>query len=381
LDPFDALWGEIEPLGPAEALPLLAPNWVGFFTYEAGRFAERLPTPAPDPLQLPTSWWARYPAFVVGPEPDGGVTVVGQSIGDVEALWERVVRSAPAPFGGSTASAPVVASCDEAEYRRRVQRVLGYLAAGDLYQANLAVRFEVQTPKGFDPAALFARFCAERPVPYAAYLDCGDFAVVSVSPECLVRWQSSGAAESLPIKGTAARHPDPRVDSALAGELLSRAKDAAEHVMIVDLVRNDLGRSALPGSVRVDSIASLDSHPGVHHLTSLVRAQLEPHRGIAELVRGLFPGGSVTGAPKVRACEVIAELEAEQRGLYCGALGYVGLDGGGALNLPIRTAVWRAGKLTFHAGCGIVADSDPASEYAEMRLKAEGWTSLLSRGL
>jgi para-aminobenzoate synthetase component 1 len=256
-----------------------------------------------------------------------------------------------------------------AEFERAVSRIREYIAAGDVYQVNLSQRFHA--PCDGSALALYRRLRARNPAPFGAYLEFGDAQVASISPERFVRLDATTrAAEARPIKGTRPRGTTSVEDSALARELLESEKDRAENVMIVDLLRNDLGKVCRPGSVRVPSLFALESHPTVHHLVSTVTGELAEGADAFDLLRAAFPGGSVTGAPKIRAMQIIAELERAPRGLYCGAIGYVSVTGAMDFNIPIRTIVLRNGSATFHAGAGIVWDSDPAAEYDETLAKA-----------
>ncbi len=216
-----------------------------------------------------------------------------------------------------------------------------------------------------------AGFAQRNPAPFAGYFDLGDFVIASASPERFLR-VAEGRVETRPIKGTRPRGQTPAEDRARAAELLASAKDRAENVMIVDLLRNDLGRVCAYGSVRVAALCRLESHPYVHHLVSDVCGTLRSGCGPVDLLRAAFPGGSVTGAPKVRAMEIIAELEGVARGPYTGALGYIGFDGAMDSNLLIRTFAHGKGWLSFSVGGGIVADSQPRREYDETWHKAEG---------
>ena len=218
---------------------------------------------------------------------------------------------------------------------------------------------------------MYARLRQRNPAPFAGYFDLGDHAIMSASPERFLRVQD-GEVETRPIKGTRPRGKTPDEDQRLAQDLRTSAKDRAENVMIVDLLRNDLGRVCEYGSVRVEALCRLESHPFVHHLVSEVRGRLRAEFGPIDLLRASFPGGSVTGAPKIRAMEIITELEQTARGPYCGCLGYLGFDGSMDMNLLIRTFVHGQGWLHASVGGGIVADSTPEKEYAETWHKAEG---------
>jgi para-aminobenzoate synthetase component 1 len=250
-----------------------------------------------------------------------------------------------------------------------IRRGIEYVYAGDCFQVNLSQR--LLHPATLPPLELYGRLRQRNPAPFAGYLDLGDFVVASASPERFVRVRA-GEVETRPIKGTRPRGRTPQEDQARAEELLRSAKDRAENVMIVDLLRNDLGRVCAYGSVRVGEVCRLETYPTVHHLVSEVRGRLRPGLGPVDLLRASFPGGSVTGAPKVRAMEIIALLEPTARGAYCGCLGYVGFDGTADTNILIRTFTMGGGWIQFPVGGGIVADSDPVAEYTETLDKAEG---------
>lgn len=254
-------------------------------------------------------------------------------------------------------------------YLQTVRRAIEYIHAGDCFQVNLAQR--ILAPVKRPAWELYGALREINPAPFAGYFDLGDFVIASASPERFLRLVD-GEVETRPIKGTRRRDPDPAIDGRLRDELAHSAKDRAENVMIVDLLRNDLGRVCEYGSVRVQAVCRLESHPYVHHLVSEVRGRLRQGLGPVDLLRASFPGGSVTGAPKIRAMEIIAELEPTARGPYCGSLGYIGFDGSMDLNLLIRTLVIGHGWVQLCVGGGIVADSDPEREYQETWDKAKG---------
>jgi para-aminobenzoate synthetase component 1 len=263
----------------------------------------------------------------------------------------------------------VTSNFDRPGYLQTARRAIEYVHAGDCFQVNVAQR--LLHPATLSPLELYARLRQRNPAPFAGYFDLGEFAVASASPERFLRVQG-GRVETRPIKGTRPRGTTPEQDRARAAELLASAKDRAENVMIVDLLRNDLGRVCAYGSVAVEALCRLESYPTVHHLVSEVRGTLRPGLGPVDLLRAAFPGGSVTGAPKVRAMEIIAELEPTARGPYCGSLGYVGFDGAMDTSILIRTFTVGKGWVQFPVGGGIVADSTPEGEHAETLHKAEG---------
>jgi para-aminobenzoate synthetase component 1 len=251
-----------------------------------------------------------------------------------------------------------------------------YIIAGDIFQANLSQRFQAPLRKA--PFELYRRLRRRNPAPFAAYLGFDGVTVLSASPERFLRLDHTRQVETRPIKGTRPRGLVPMHDAALGRALAESEKDRAENVMIVDLLRNDLSRVCRPGTVRVPELFALEQHPTVHHLVSTVVGELEPEADAVDLVRAAFPGGSITGAPKVRAMEIIAELEPTRRGVYCGSIGYLSATGAMDTSIVIRTFVAADGELYFQAGGGIVADSDPELEYRETLDKAAGLIETLN---
>ena len=255
-------------------------------------------------------------------------------------------------------------------YIDAVRRAVEYVHAGDVFQVNLSQR--LLAPLTEHPLELYGRLRKTSPSPFGCYFDLGDFQILSASPERFLQLSADGEVSTRPIKGTRPRGKTPAEDAALLRDLTTNPKDRAENVMIVDLLRNDLGRVCEYGSVRVPAVCEVESFSHVHHLVSEVRGKLRPGLTAFDLLRAAFPGGSVTGAPKVRAMEIIAELEPTARGPYCGSVGWVGFDGAMDTNILIRTFTAGRGWLQFPVGGGIVADSDPATEYEETLHKAAG---------
>ena len=315
-------------------------------------------------------WFGAYRAVARWPAHGPG-EVIGPDAPRLAALLREARAPGRAPAFGELRA-------DDAEHPARVARILEYIRAGDVYQVNLARRLVAPVLADGDALALYRALDAAAPAPYAGLLETDTVRIVSGSPECFLS-RAPGAAriETRPIKGTRPRSADPALDRAAAAALAADPKDAAEHVMIVDLERNDLGRVATIGSVRVDRFGYLVELPHLHHKVSTVSAELRPGVGLAELLRATFPGGSITGAPKIRAMQIIRELEPVARGPYCGALGYLGAGGALELAIAIRIAVLHAAELHVHVGGGIVADSDPAAELAETEDKAAGWRRAL----
>ncbi|WP_158811399.1 aminodeoxychorismate synthase component I [Beijerinckia sp. L45] len=255
-------------------------------------------------------------------------------------------------------------------YRAAVDTVKGHIRAGDIYQANIAQRFSAAVPPTADSLQLYRQLRAANPAPFAAYLRCGATTILSSSPERLVRTVGR-TVETRPIKGTARRAADPAADTAAAQALLASEKDRAENVMIVDLLRNDLARVCVPTSVAVPVLCGLESYAGLHHLVSVVIGALRDGCDALDLIGATFPGGSITGAPKLRAMEIIADIEGRPRGVYCGAIGAIGFDGDVDFNIAIRTIVIEHGVATFQTGGGITILSDPDAEYEETLTKAQ----------
>lgn len=282
-----------------------------------------------------------------------------------DAAADAARRTHPTALPMHTAA--ITTNLDAASYAARVARIHEYIAAGDVYQVNLTQRFETRLPA--PPIDVYARLRAAEAVPFGAYLDLGIERVLSRSPELFLRRRGDRVV-TCPIKGTRPRGATPAADAALAAELAGDPKERAEHVMIVDLERSDLGRVCVTGSVAVDALAACVPFDTVQHLISTVRGTLRPGIATADLLRATFPSGSITGAPKIRAMDVIAELEGTPRGFYTGAIGWIDAGGDCDLNVAIRTAVADGDRLVYAAGGGIVADSRTDREHDELHLKA-----------
>ncbi len=257
------------------------------------------------------------------------------------------------------------------EFCRQVERALEYISAGDIYQVNLAHRFSTAWPEGADPFAFYLRLREASPAPHAAYLSLDGRTVMSSSPESFLKMSGSGI-RTRPIKGTRPRFSDPVADERSLRELITSPKERAELVMITDLLRNDLGMVCEYGSVQVTGLLQPETYGQVHHLVSTVQGTLRPDISHAAALAACFPGGSITGAPKKRAREIIRELEPCARGLYTGAIGFLGANGESHFSIAIRTVTVEEGVASFHAGAGIVADSVPELEWEETLHKAAG---------
>lgn len=293
------------------------------------------------------------------------------SIGEVRARLEELAARSAAPSCNPTCER-LEPDLDRGTHVAAVGRALEHIAAGDIYQVNLAQRFTAKFSSA--PAAAFQQLQEQHPMPFAGYFDCGEVTLVSNSPECLVDLRGR-TVSTYPIKGTRPRAADVAADDANIRALPEDPKERAEHVMIVDLERNDLGRICRIGSVRVEELMRITSFGTLHHMVSRVAGELRDDVGLAELLRAMFPGGSISGCPKIRAMEIIDGLESVDRGFYTGSLGYACGDEV-VLNILIRTAIVRRGRLDYYAGGGIVADSDPGHEYDETLLKAQPFMRL-----
>lgn len=377
-DPVAALASAIEaepPVPPAEVrcLPFVG-GAIGYLGFELGRYIERLPATTVDDVGAPDLAVGWYDAALVWDGEAGRGWLAGRPEA-VSALRLRLEGGGePPPRRELTARTPLRSNMPRSEYVEAVRRALRYIAAGDIYQVNLSQRLSARVhASGLD---LYRRLRAISPAPFAAYLALGGVEVLSSSPERLLLAEGDDL-ETRPIKGTRPRGATAEEDARLAEELRGSAKDNAEHVMIVDLERNDLGRVSAVGSVEVPELAALEAYAQVHHLTSTVTGRRREGLGVEALLRAMFPGGSVTGAPKIRALEIIDELEPTVRGVYTGAIGYVSAHGRIDLNVAIRTVTLAGGMAHAHVGGAIVADSDPAAEYRETMDKARGMASAL----
>ncbi|MDB4911667.1 MAG: pabB [Gemmatimonadetes bacterium] len=403
-----ALAGVRELLAPhvtdaIDGLPPFQGGAAGYLAYDWGAVLERLPAPRYDDLAIPDvvlplydwviawdhlerrAWIISTGLPATGAEKsqrcNDRLTLVRERLASRSLSTEALSYSAPAsvPHVEHAPSYPVSdtelpagldlrSSFTHRGYLDALTRVREYIIAGDIFQANLSQRFEA--PLTESPWLLYQRLRGINPAPFAAFLEFGDVIVASASPERFLRLDTARQVEARPIKGTRPRGVYPAHDAALGRALQESAKDRAENLMIVDLMRNDLSRVSLPGSVRVPELFALERYATVHHLVSTVTGALEPGRDAIDLLCATFPGGSITGAPKVRAMEIIAELEPSRRGVYCGSIGYISLTGVMDTSIVIRTYQAVHGRVYFSAGGGIVADSDPEQEYRETFDKA-----------
>jgi anthranilate/para-aminobenzoate synthase component I len=349
-----------------------APVGIGYFSYDLGRRFERLrgTPPPPGDRGWPELEFRFYDALWVRDGASGRAEIWAQDAPAARRLAGRLGR----PAEGEAVALPAAASLESVDPPERhldgVRRILEYLHAGDVYQVNLARRLRAAGVPAEAGRALMARLQAESPAPHALWLAGQGEALVGNSPERFLRVDADGNIETRPIKGTRG------LASGAAADLAAHPKDLAEHIMIVDLERNDLGRVCTIGSVAVEGFARVVSLPTVHHLVTTVRGRLRAGVDLPALLRATFPGGSITGAPKIRAMEIIDELEPARRGPYTGATGWLGAAGDLDLAIAIRTATLRDGDLTLWVGGGIVADSVPEDELRETEIKARAFARL-----
>ncbi|MFH0983072.1 MAG: aminodeoxychorismate synthase component I [Planctomycetota bacterium] len=402
-DPFAAIAAELARYPTLENLTGLpfSGGWIGYISYEAGARTEKVLPTKPAGTSLPLVRFALYDTAALFDHLAGRWHLIAvdwpretgldrpNAPERLAQLRERLLQGGPPVQRWGTrippsSPPPSLARCvrwptfskvgyspdwTREEYLARVRRAKEYIAAGDIYQVNLTQRFVVRTDA--TPLQLYLALRRANPADYAALLAWGEQAIVSSSPELFLDLHG-GRVLTRPIKGTRPRTGDTRLDALRRRELADSEKDRAELNMIIDLLRNDLARVCAVGSVRVESAGDLETHPTVFHRVATITGRLRPELGAVDLLRATCPGGSITGAPKIRAMQIIDELEAVQRGVYCGSIGYLGLDGNIAMNIAIRTMILDRGRVHVHAGGAIVADSDPDEEYEETLAKAAG---------
>ena len=394
-DPFrvlSELFGRLRAAPIEDGAPFTG-GAVGYFGYDLCHFVETLPAAPADHAGVPDCYLAFYDRVVAfdqrsriaylcssrvpglsESEQDRGLKRLRAALSTLpqgNTVEMKSVpyagmyqRQAPPEIPMEAPLPPIRSNFTKDKYLTAIRRAKEYIAAGDIYQVNLSQRFS--SPLPVPPFDLYTRLRARNPAPFAAFLDFGEMQVLSSSPERFLQVEARKRnVYTRPIKGTRPRGSTPERDADLARELLQSEKDRAELVMIVDLERNDLGRVCETGSVHVPELMALERYPTVYHLVSTVAGRLPPERNRMDLLRAMFPGGSITGAPKIRAMEIIAELEPTRRGVYTGSIGWLGFTGDMDLNIAIRTFVVRDGMARFQVGGGIVADSDPEEEYEE----------------
>jgi para-aminobenzoate synthetase component I len=368
--PLDLLQSLLQREGRAKiaGLPPFQGGWAGYVSYEFGRQLEpkaRIPSFAPI---CPDMVMQRFDTAIAIDHLQERAWIIGPDKKSIKAM-EALLKQRPKPLGAAS-KAEFLATISRAQHEANVRRTVEYILAGDIFQANITQTLQAKAPKDLDCLAAYQQLRTKNPAPFAALLDYDDVTIISSSPERLIR-SDGKLAQARPIKGTRKRDDNPARDAALIAELQASRKDRAENVMIVDLLRNDLSRVSKPGSVKVPVLCGLESYANVHHLVSVVEGELGDGQGSVELFRAVFPGGSISGAPKIRAMEVIAELEERPRGVYCGAIGYFGFNGSCDFNIAIRTVQVADGIMRVQGGGGITARSEAMAEYEESLIKVE----------
>lgn len=359
---------------------------LGYFSYDLGRRLETLPQLAQDDVQLPEMMMGIYDWAIVVDHREKTCHLVSYGFyASTQSNWDNLCKRFELSYQTQVnedpflVTSPVQFNLPESAYKRAFAKIKTYISAGDCYQVNLAQRFCAKVQG--DAWEMYKQLRQTSPAPFMAYMQLPlsnreQFQVLSNSPERFI--QVSGQhVETRPIKGTRPRSNNAEQDLAYSNELLNSTKDKAENVMIVDLLRNDLSKSCEVGSVRVNKLFQLQSFANVHHLVSIVVGKLKAGKTATDVLRDSFPGGSITGAPKLRAMQIIEELEPHRRGVYCGAIGYIGFDGNMDTNIAIRTATISKKMLSFYAGGGIVADSDASKEYSETLDKASNLITVM----
>jgi para-aminobenzoate synthetase component I len=350
----------------SETLPHLPPfqgGYAGFVSYDYGwQFLHSKHKPDFEPL-CPELIFHRYDTVISFDHMQERAFIVGLHAEQFEALLKRKLKTS-----GSHQIAGWQSNFTRPAYEKAIAQTVDLILAGDIFQANITQCFSSAIPAGFDAFVFYQNLRRQNPGTFASFLDFGDLQIASSSPERLIK--SDGAKlQARPIKGTRPRDSDPLRDAALIADLQASRKDRAENVMIVDLLRNDLSRVAKPSTVKVPELCGLETYANVHHLVSVVEAQAKDGVTSLDVLNAVFPGGSITGAPKIRAMEIIAALEQQARGIYCGSMGYLSFDGACDFNIAIRTALFSGGKAYVQGGGGITARSNPAEEYEESLTK------------
>ncbi|HDX9493916.1 anthranilate synthase component I [Bacillus thuringiensis] len=349
---------------------------MGYFSYDCIRYIEKLPSLAEDDLNIPDIYFLLFDDVFVYDQKEKVLWIIThyvdkhteaeERLNEWKDLWTAEVPEVTMPFERPKKKNEAVAFT-EAGFMKAVERIQEYIGNGDVFQVNLSTRQErtLQT----HPLEIYTSLRKINPSPYMGYLELGDFQIVSASPELLIKKQGQEVS-TRPIAGTRSRGANEQEDQDLARELIENEKERAEHVMLVDLERNDLGRVCKYGTVEVDEFMVIEKYSHVMHIVSNVRGEVEEDKDAFDLVKAVFPGGTITGAPKIRTMEIIEELEPVRRGIYTGSIGWIGYSGDTELNIVIRTLLAKDGQAHVQAGAGIVIDSNPKNEYKESLKKA-----------
>ena len=374
LEAFDGWWSSLRPASENESGLPFAGGWFVYLGYELAAQVEpclRLPVTAG---LLPVAFATRFTSAIIRDHVARTTTIVAEAgqAQQVDLIAADIANLAvPHALSVPGFASVAVSEAPAEQYLEAIARIHEYIREGDVFQVNLSRQWLVACEEGVDVSLLYRRLRRCNPAPFAGLARWGDVAVVSSSPERLVRVRGT-TVTTRPIAGTRPRGRAAAADSAYSRELLAHPKERAEHIMLIDLERNDLGRICRPGTVQVDEFMALESYAHVHHIVSNIRGELCPDLTPGQIIRAVYPGGTITGCPKVRCMQIIAELEQEARGAYTGAMGYINRDGSMDLNILIRSMVASDNSITFRTGAGIVADSVAQAELGETRAKAQG---------
>ncbi len=381
-DPFELLQSTLMQYAQvANELPFSG-GAIGYFGYDLGRRIEKLPELAKDAENMPDMAVGIYDWAIINDHQTQRCYLVSHGFNpNTEKQWKNLVERFNLDHQPHNETfivkGDLTSNLDEQAYETAFNKIQHYITEGDCYQVNLAKRFEIEAQG--DPWHAYKILRKENAAPFSAFFNTPAASILSSSPERLLH-VANGHVETKPIKGTRPRDlTDPVHDQQLAEQLQSSTKDRAENLMIVDLLRNDLGKVCKPGSIKVPTPFAIESFATVHHLVSTITGQLADKQTAVSLLRACFPGGSITGAPKLRSMEIIEELEPHRRGAYCGSIAYIGFDGKMDSNITIRTLVYNDNRLRFWAGGGIVADSNAASEHQEVLDKAAAIFNVLAK--
>lgn len=377
LDALDECWQAARIGQQQESLPFLG-GWFLYLGYELAGEIETGLRLTKDPV-LPAAFAVRCPAGLIYDHETSTCNLVSETPDSVDR--EQLLADIGALDRDHVAPIARVVSVDEeqaATFTDAVVQIKEFIAGGDIYQANLSRQWAAQVSPGINANDIYAALCQSNPGPFAGMARWQDIEIISSSPERLLQVKD-GIASTRPIAGTRPRSKDAGTDENLSAELFAHPKERAEHVMLIDLGRNDLGRVCDAGTVEVNELMTLESYAHVHHIVSNVQGRLRDDVTPGQAIAAVFPGGTITGCPKIRCMEIISELEQGPRGAYTGSFGYLNRDGSLDLNILIRTMVKDNDSVTFRAGSGIVADSDPVAELEETRAKAEGMLRAISR--
>lgn len=378
-DPFNILSERMkhwrENTHTIDGLPPFQGGAAGLFGYDLGRGIESIPDTAKDDQNIPDMAIGIYDSVIAFDHEKNKSWIITHADDEETAHKKQsylvdLLNDAPELYIEDSIALDWTANFSKNEYEATIQKTIDYIKAGDIFQANIAQRFDAITPDGFSPFAHYLRLRHINAAPFACYMNLGEIQISSASPERFLTCQNNKVLTQ-PIKGTRPVSGDETMNKAAQEELLNSEKDRAENTMIVDLLRNDLSKVCKADSIKVSALCALETFASVHHLVSTIHGELQKDKTAIDLLRACFPGGSITGAPKIRAMEIIEELEPTRRGAYCGSMGYIGFDGTMDTNILIRTLIFNGNALSLQSGGGIVVDSIPTDEYQETLDKAK----------